>query len=288
MIKIKEYIIQIFNFKWFLKLERKTRIEISVGTVGVLFACIVLIYSLNKKVNDLPAILKSGRITVLTEGSSIGFYKKDGNVSGFQYELVKAFADSLGVELVISDDNDLRNGIEALKTGDYDIVAMLVPITTEWKKEVTFSSPILTSRPMLVQLSKSDSLQTKSIKKHYQLNNDTIYIAGNSPYKMRLLHLSDEIAGSIHIEEMKGLNTELMVKLVAEGKIKNTICDELLALKLKKEFPNLEVSVPVGFEQKHAWVLNTKSKKLHEKLDEFLSDFIGTTAYWNIYRKYYN
>ena len=288
MIKIRDYIIQIFDFNWFLRLRRKTQIEIVVGTIAVLFACILLIYSLNKKVHDLPDILKSGRITVLTDGSSIGFSKKDGNVSGFQYELIKAFADSLGVELVISEENDLKNGIDALKTGDYDLIAMMVPVTTEWKKDVILSTPILTSRQVLVQQLKPDSVPAKIISKHHQLNNDTIYISGNSPFKMRLLHLSDEIAGTIHIEEMKGLNAEQMVRLVSEGKIKNTICDELFALKLKKEYPNLDISVPIGFEQQQAWILNPKSKKLQEKLDEFLSDFIGTTAYWNIYRKYYN
>ena len=61
MIKIKDYIIQIFDFNWFVKLGRKTQIEIGLGTLAVLFAGVVLIYSLNKKVHDLPDILKSGR-----------------------------------------------------------------------------------------------------------------------------------------------------------------------------------------------------------------------------------
>ena len=217
----------------------------------------------------------------------ICFQKNNGNVSGFQYELVKAFADSLGVELVISEENDLRNGIEQLKKGEYDLIAMLIPMTTEWKKEVAFTVPIFTSRQVLVQQQKPDSLLYKMVSKHVQLGNDTIYIAGNSPHKKRLEHLSNEIASPIYFEEMKGLNSEQLVRLVSEGKIKYSICDELFAIKLKKQYQNLDISMPLGFTQQEVWVLNPKSKKLKIKLDEFLSDFIGTTAYWNIYRKYY-
>ena len=126
MINIKEHIIRIFDFNRFLKLGRKTQIEIVLGVLAFLFAVFTLIYALNKKVHDLPYILKSGRITVLTDGSSIGFSEKNGNVSGFQYELVKVFADSLGVELVITEENDLKSGIDQLKTGDYDLIARMI------------------------------------------------------------------------------------------------------------------------------------------------------------------
>ncbi|MEI6554252.1 MAG: transporter substrate-binding domain-containing protein [Paludibacter sp.] len=287
MIKIKENIVQIFDFKRFLKLGKKLQIIIISGLLVAVFAVIMLIHSLNKSVHDLPTILKIGRITVLTDGSSVGFSKVNGNVSGFQYELVKAFADSLGVELVISEENDLKNGIEGLKSGDYDLIAMMVPITTEWKKDVAFSTPIQMSRQVLIQRQKPDSLLHKMISKHIQLGEDTVCISGNSPHKMRLEHLSNEIAIPIHVEEMKDLNAEQLVQLVSEGKIKYTICDELLALKLKKQLTNLDISVPIGFVQQEAWLVNPKSKKLLKKLNEFLSDFTGTTAYWNIYRKYY-
>lgn len=287
MIKMNENIIKVFDFKRFLKLGKKLQIGILLGVVFIVFAFIMLIHSLNKSVHDLPAILKNGRITVVTDGSSIGFSKVNGNVSGFQYELVKAFADSLGVELVITEENDLKNSIEGLKSGDYDLIAMMVPVTTEWKKDVSFSTSILVSRQVLVQFQKPDSLLHKMIVKHAQLGNDTVFISGNSPHKMRLEHLSNEIASPIFIEEMKDLNAEQLVQMVSKGKIKYTICDEILALKLKKQYPNLDISVPIGFAQQEAWMVNNKSKKLLKKLDDFLSDFIGSTTYWNIYRKYY-
>lgn len=288
MIKKVETIIHFFDGKKFLNLTRKKRIGIITGAVLILFMSFLLIHHRKAKIHDLPDIIESGRLTVLTDSSSTGFSVKGDSVSGFQYEIIKAFADSLGLELVISEQNDLKTGIEDLNSGDYDVIASFIPVTTQWKKEVAFSVPIQTSRQVLVQRLKADSVKQRIISKHLELANDTIYIPENSPFKMRLQHLSNEIADSIRIMEMRRMSSEQMVHLVAVGKIKYTICDEQFAQKLKRKYPNLDVTMPIGFAQQEAWAVNPNSTELLDKLNDFLNDFIGSSAYWKIFRKYYN
>ncbi len=267
--------------------NKKTLIVIGIGVLILFIGILLLVRHSRQQIHDLSGILKSGRLTVLTDSSSIGFSNNGGNVSGFQYEIVKAFADELGVELVISEENDLKESMNNLKNGDYDIIASLIPITTEWKKDMLFTVPLFTSRQVLVQRQSNDSTQLKLINNLFLLENDTIFIPSNSPYKMRLNHLSNEIASHIHILEIKNHSTEQMVRLVAKGKIKYTICDELFSQKLKLQYPNIDASLPVGFAQHHAWVVHTKSTQLLAKLNSFLTDFIGSSEYWDIYRKYY-
>ena len=86
---------------------------------------------------------------------------------------------------------------------------------------------------------------------------------------------------------MKSKSTEQIVHLVALGKIKYTICDEQIAQQFKLQYPNIDVSLPIGFEQEQAWAVHSGSPKLLEELNSFLNDFIGSSAYWKIYRKYY-
>lgn len=286
MIK-REQITHIFDSK---KIH-DSKLLIQIGITFLLMVILLISFKTynnsRNRIHDLPGIIKSGRLTVLTDSSSTGFSVKNDSIFGFQYEIVKAFADSLGIELVISEQNDLKTGIQGLKNGDYDIIASFIPITTELKKDASFTIPLITSRQVLVQRLNTDSVQTKHITKHSQLANDTIYIPENSPFKMRLVHLSDEIASPIYIIEMKNINPEQMAHLVAIGKIKYTICDEQIAQKLKKIYPILDVSIPIGFAQQEAWIVNPKSKKLLQKLNEFLNDFIGSSAYWTLYQKYY-
>ncbi|MDP4239635.1 MAG: transporter substrate-binding domain-containing protein [Bacteroidota bacterium] len=268
-------------------MSRKIQIGIGFAALVVLLSAFIWIHHSRNKIHDLPSILKSGRLCVLTDSSSIGFSSKGNNVSGFQYEIVKAFADSLKLELVVSEKNDMKACMEGLSNGDYDIIANFIPVTTEYGKNALFTTPFFTSREVLVQQINKGSTRSKLITKHSELANDTIYIPVNSPFRMRLDHLSNEIAEPIHIFEVKNKSSEQMVHMVACGKIKFTICDELFAQRLKLKYPNIDVSLPIGFAQQKAWVVHPNSPLLLEKLNEFLDDFIGSSDYWNIYRKYY-
>jgi membrane-bound lytic murein transglycosylase MltF len=269
--------------------KKNTRLlaGVSLLLLLVIFAAFFLYDKSQQKIHDLPFILESGRLSVLTDSSSIGFSVKGDSVSGFQYEIVKAFADKLGVELVISEQNDLKLSIDGLITGDFNIVANFIPNTTQLKNQVMLTDPLFISRQVLVQRISSDSIAPKLIKKQHELANDSINIPANSPYKKRLENLSNEIASKINIFEIKGLSAEQMVNLVTTGKIKYTICEEQFAQKLKFKYPNIDISLPIGFAHKLSWAVHPKSPKLLKELNDFLNDFIGSSAYWDIYRKYY-
>lgn len=273
-----------FNFKnkvW----SKNSKIAFIVA--ALLISIIVLGYYFSKnKIQDLPDILNDGRITVVIDSTSIGFSVVGDSVSGFQYEIVKAFADSIGVELVVVEEKDLKASINGLKNRDYQLIADFIPVTSEWKNDVLFTIPLLSSHQVLVQRLVNDSTKEIAIRQQTDLANDTVYVPIHSPNKIILKHLSNEIADSIIILEMN-LSAEQIVRQVANGKVKYTICGGLFAEKLKMKYPNIDVSLPVGFAQQQAWAVSVKSPLLLEKLNEFLDDFIGSSAYWGIYRKYY-
>lgn len=266
---------------------KRTKIIILVSTLAGLILLAFWMRELRNKTHDLPSIMDSGRLSVLTDSSSLGFSLKGDSVFGFQYEIVKAFADTLGLELLVTQQSDLKKCLNEIENGDYDIIANLVPITSQWSQRAAFSVPFTQSRPMLIQHLSNDSTDKKIITSQMQLAGDSVYLPLNSPYKMRMENLAEEIADTIFIFEVKNMNTEQLVRLVAEKKLKYTICDEQLARILKLKYPSIDISLPIGFEQQLAWIVHPKSVLLLEKLNAFLADFIGSSAYWDIYRKYY-
>ena len=270
-------------------MKTKSKIYIALGIfVVILLGVIMLVKEAEKKAGfrTLDEIVSTGKLRVISDNSSLGFVVKNDKISGFQYEILKIFADSLGVELKISTSNDLHECIAKLRRGKLDIVAKLVPITTEWIDVVSFTNPILVSRQMLVQRL-PENAESKFIRNQRELANDTIFVTRNSPYRMRLKHLSCEIAAEIHVVEIENKNAEQLVKLVSEGKIRHTIVHEQLARKITQKYHNLDASLPIGFPQTYAWIVNKKSDELLEKLNDFFANFIGSTEYWNLYRKYY-
>jgi len=240
-----------------------------------------------KPVHDLPAMLKSGKLYVVTDSSRMGFRLEGDSVYGFQYEIAKTFADKLGLTVVVSPENNFESCLKGLTNGDYDIYASFIPVTTEWKNDVSFSIPLNTSRLVLVQKNYPDSLKQLMKKNQQDLAGDTIYVPKMTPHKLRLKHLSDEIADTIHIVEVPNVNLEQLGEWVALGKIRLTVCDEREAQHLKLTYPQLDISLPLGFDQHYAWMVDKESIQLLQQLNDFLNDFIGSSAYWNIYRKYY-
>lgn len=273
----------VFDFE----MTKKIKTGISIGTLILLICIFSLFKYVRQQKHDLKGIVEAGRLTVVTEGSSSGLLVNGDTVSGFQYEIIKAFADSLGVELVVTEQNDMKKCVEGLKNGDYDLIANFIPTTTQWKNELLYSDPIFTSHQVLVQHMISDSSRVNVLTKQTQLANDTIYISLNSPNKILLEHLSNDIAAPIHIIEKKNMNAERLIRLVAEGKIKNTICEVQQAERFKNQYGNIDISMPVGFAQQQVWAVPVKSVQLLEKLNAFLYDFVGSSEYWKIYSKYY-
>ena len=273
----------VFDFE----MTKKIKTGISIGTLILLICIFSLFKYVRQQKHDLKGIVEAGRLTVVTEGSSSGLLVNGDTVSGFQYEIIKAFADSLGVELVVTEQNDMKKCVEGLKNGDYDLIANFIPTTTQWKNELLYSDPIFTSHQVLAQHMISDTSRVNVLTKQTQLANDTIYISLNSPNKILLEHLSNDIAAPIHIIEKKNMNAERLIRLVAEGKIKNTICEVQQAERFKNQYGNIDISMPVGFAQQQVWAVPVKSVQLLEKLNAFLYDFVGSSEYWKIYSKYY-
>ena len=108
---------------------KKQKISIVVVAVLVIVvALVVIIRNTNSKIHDLPELIASGKLTVVTDSSSNGFALQKDSVFGFQYEIVKAFADSLGLELRISKQNDAQKAINELLNGEFDIIANTMPV----------------------------------------------------------------------------------------------------------------------------------------------------------------
>ena len=267
--------------------------KINTGVVLGLIALICIGVIVTHKVytptvkREFSEIRESGRLRVVTDKSSLGFKLYDDKIEGFNYELAKAFANSMGLELEIIPENNLDSALNGIKENKYDLLAMNIPNTAETKKELALTIPILSGRQVLVQQEIIDTTNLKAIRSHYLLTNDSICIPVRSPFRQRLENLSDELADTIRIVEMPDKSTEDLVQLVSAGKIKYTICDELQAKSLKRTFTNIDVSVPVGFTQQFSWGVNPEAGQLRDSLNVFLHDFLMSNDYWKIYRKYY-
>lgn len=268
-----------------IKLALNKKNIITAGIVTVVLLAVTLFLVLKKNASrDWNHIVDSGRLKVVTIDNSEGFKISRDSLYGFQYELIKAFATQNNLELEISGNNDVNENITDLINNEVDIVAQMVPLTAEYSGKVLYTSALRVDKQLLVK--RSDSTQ-KTVFRHYMLANDTISLPHHSPLKMLIAHLSDQIADTIYVSEVRDSSAEDLIKMVADGRIKYTLCPERLADKNRLLYKNIDITLPVGVSQEYCWVVNIESPVLKEKLNNFIRDFTGSEEYWTIYNKYY-
>jgi len=226
---------------------------------------------------------------VLTDFNSINYFIYKGQPMGFQYELLQELSDHLNLELEVRVNNDLEENFESLNKGKVDLIASGLTITGDRKKRVAFTTPHSQSAQVLVQ--RSSAAESKSdhklIRNPVDLAGKTVHVVKKSSYSTRLHNLSEEIGEDIHVYEMP-LETEQMIKMVANGEIDYTVADENIARVNTLYYPEIDIKTTISFPQNQAWAVRINSPLLKEEIDKWLIDFKKSRLYAILKNKYFD
>lgn len=244
---------------------------------------------------DLPEILQKGKLVVLAENSSTSYFMYKGKKMGFEYELLKLFAEDIGVKLEIKVVNNLDSLVVMLNRGDGDLIACNYTVTRERMRIIDFSEPFLQAKQVLVQRKPDNWQKMKEkewmsllINNPVQLARKPVQVWKNSSYYERLMHLQEEIGDTIYAEGVQGnIGGEELIEMVADGIIDYTITEENVAKVNQQFFDNLYTGLELSVNQKLAFGLRKSSHLLKMKLNEWLIDFKKKTTYKYISRKYF-
>lgn len=263
-------------------------------TVAGLLALLIITFALKKtpssslpSIRDYNDIVKEGIIRATTEYNSISFFLEGDTVTGFNYELLQAFAREHNLKVEIHPEMAFNTCLEGLNNGTFDLIANGILATSELKDSLLLTNPIALSRQILIQrkpTSDNDSLYIKSL---LNLGQKTIYIPKDSPYMLRLRNLEAEIGDTIYIQEMDKYGSEQLISLVAHGDINYAVCEESIAIAAADSLPQIDISIAIGFTQFYSWAVNKQSPILLDSLNVWIDDFKKRKEYKRIYRKYY-
>ncbi|MDG1332653.1 MAG: transporter substrate-binding domain-containing protein, partial [Crocinitomicaceae bacterium] len=276
-------------------------IALFTGLIFISHSCVMETESIEETFNrpgiksDLPEILTNGKLTVLIENSSTSYFIYKEKKMGFEYELLKLFADEIGVRLDVKVVNNLDNLIPMLNNGEGDLIACNYTITKERSKQVSFSVPFIEAKQVLVQrkpegwdTTPEDEWEDEMVNSANQLIGKSVHVWKNSSYYQRLEHLQEEIGDTIHIEAVEGnMGGEELVEMVAEGLIDYTVIEDNVAKINTEFFKNLDASVALSVNQRMAFGMRKSSNLLKAKLDEWLVDFKKKGVFSHIYRRYF-
>jgi len=245
---------------------------------------------------DINKIITEGTLKAYINYSSTSYFLYKGVPMGFEYELLKKYAEHIGVELQVIPIKNMDSIFIDLNNGMADVVAANLTITTERLKDVNFTLPVIVTKQVLVQR-KPDGwkkMRKKELKKYLlnsslDLANKTIVVREGSSFYSRLKSLSDEIAEKINIQTVPGdITMEQLIEKVANKEINYTIADKNIALVNQWHYPNIDASLTISSDQKIAWATRENSDSLTLSINNWLNDFQHTKKFKLLYNKYFN
>lgn len=237
-------------------------------------------------IRDYSEIASSGLLRAVTEYNALSFYVDGDTISGFNYELIEAFARDKGMQVKITPEMSFEKRFQGLTDGTYDMIAYDIPATSTLKDTISLTSPIILTKQVLIQR-KAETDSATYIRSQLDLSDKTLHVIKGSPAIMRIRNLSNEIAETIHINEVERYGSEQLMAMVAHGDIDYAVADETIAKAYIDSFPQLDINTGISFTMFYSWGVNKQSPQLLDSLNSWLEHFTRTNEYKRIYNTYY-
>lgn len=240
----------------------------------------------NTSKDDFEAIKEKKELTVLTLYSSTSYFLYKGEEMGYEYELIKQFAKSQGLDVKIVVAENISKLIEMLKEGKGDIIAYNIPVTGDTKNELLHCGRELITHQVLVQ---PTGQGIKPLRNVTELVGKDIYVEKDSKYEERINNLNDELGGgiNIHLMDRDTLVTEDLIEMVAMRQIPYTLADNNIARLNKTYYNNIDINLEVSFPQRSSWVVRPDSKSLANAVNQWAKKNIKSAEYRSILKRYF-
>lgn len=230
--------------------------------------------------SQLDTVKARGEMVVLTRNSPTTYYEGPDGPTGIEYDLAKAFADDLGVNLriVAVASAELAPKL-AGRAGDF--IAAGLAITPERLQSLRFTPPYQQVRQQLVY-----RLGNERPRSPAQLVGHNIEVVAGSPYVDRLKALQATHPGIDWIETDDEVE-DLLIG-VWEGLVEYTVADSNIVALNRQYYPELQVGLDLNEPQHLAWAFrNDGDDSLYRAASRFLETARknGTLAY--LIERYY-
>lgn len=302
---------------------------VAVVVVGLTSTAVVVVRSPERALpppvlRDLDAILARDTLVALTSYNATSYFLYRGQPFGYEYELLKAFAEETGITFymrVVPRDSLLP----MLNRGVGDIVAARIIPSDRDTAHFNYTAELYQTRPALVQLeappeeargaegtraTPSDEavlptsvdtalasapseppplplqIAARFVRRLRDLDGREVHLPSNSAYVERLVELEDAISGDIEVVEVD-TTSESLIRDVARAEIAYTVAEENVALLEESFYTNLSVAPTVGPTHGVTWAVRGNAPVLLRALDDWIGANRDGPLFAELYQRYY-
>ncbi len=219
-----------------------------------------------KTPSTLEQVKEEGVLRVITRNSPATYFQDRNGETGFEYELVKRFAEDLGVELKIETADNLDELFASVgRPGGPVLIAAGLVDSEGRKTQARFSHPYLDVTPQVVYR-QGQRRPTRPA----DLVGKRILVLKGSSHAEQLAALKAELPELIY-EESDAVEVVDLLRMVDEGQIDLTLVDSNELAMNQVYFPNVRVAFDLDDERSLRWAVAAgEDDSLLKEVDAFL------------------
>ena len=225
----------------------------------------VLASNKNSAKRDWLQIKKSGVLRVITTNNPASYFIWRGEFMGFDYDLIKDFANHHGLRISVLVRDTPSAMLQALDEGEGDVIAASVTDTRERRQQGwSFTDRYLEVHEQLIGPKGADPINNIS-----DLEGRTIAVNPETSYMETLQALKDQDI-DFEILPVSGASTEMLIDGVADGDYDLTLADSHLADIVGTYRQDIQVLYQFPDIRNIAWAVLPGEKELKKHLNAYI------------------
>lgn len=215
----------------------------------------------------LEQVQAQGKLVVVSRNGPTTYYQDANGYTGYEYVLAKAFADSLGVELEIVEQEDLSRMMEAVG-GQGHLAAAGLTVTPKRQRHVVFSRPYMQVTQQLIYHTSEPRPKTIA-----DLIGKRILVIANSSHAERLRALQKDYP-ELQWQERHDVEMLDLQEMVHHKKVDYAILDSNAFELNAALYPKAKVAFGLTEQEPLAWAFpKSRDTSLLDAANAFLTEF---------------
>jgi membrane-bound lytic murein transglycosylase F len=231
--------------------------------------------------DELETIKDRGSLRVLIRNNATCYYEGPQGFAGFEYDLVKSFADHLGVKVKCIVTDSFNEMIPALLRGEGDIIAAGFTVTENRMRRVAFGPSYMEVQQQVV--GRRDGPSPGDIE---DLTGQPLWVNAGTSYEERLKELKSQYPRLSWLP-VSGYETEELLEMVWRGIIPLTIADSNIVAVNRRYYPQLKIHFAIQEGEQLAWAVHPQHNHLLAAVEHWFAQPSTSALLQKLKQHYY-
>lgn len=232
--------------------------------------------------DELARIKDSGVLRVASTNGPTTYYIGSSGPTGFEYDLVEAFAKTLGVKVKWIFTSKWEKLLPMVEYGRADLAAAEITVTPEREKRVRFGPEYEKLVPQLIY--RMGEYRPKNVK---DLIGRQLIVPADSRYVVVLEKLKEKYPG-FNWKTAENKSADELLYNVSRGKLAYTLVNSNIFALNRRFYPRLGVAFAIGKPRAVAWAMQkTSDQSLYDAVKKFFKKIKKSGELQRIEERYF-